>query len=933
VGITLSGCTVTGNGTGNGGDTWNEGGHGGNGGGIHCSTATIDGCTIAGNKTGWGGWAPGSSPGPLSRNNRSAVAGNGGAGAGLYCENATIDSTVIGNNETGYGGFSEWTSGLGGDGGGIYCTAWDLRLSGCTVDGNLTGDGGNGYEASGHGGKGAGICAPFSSPLDIIESTISGNTTGRGGNGDGVYGGSGVGSGGNGGGILCDTLTLTNSTLAGNRTGDGGDVELTLQAGNGGSGGAVHAASATMTGCAILDNRTGAGGDCEDSGSSAGHGGSGAGIWAGAAVLDGCMVCGNSTGPGGAVIYGGDSAGSGGSGAGLFTDSGAVTNCTFSNNTAGNGGSCQNAPGGGGHGGGGAGIRCVTGTIVNCLVVHNSSGDGGDCNQSGGDAGNGGSGAGIEGTFETLSSCTVCDNSAGAGGIAINAGSDGLDGTGGGSLSTDMTVNDSILWGNQPDQIDGSNLSVHYSDVQDGWGESWFDPTTCLDNDPLFDTTFPGGAYFLSHVETGHAANSPCIDLGDPNSPMVTGTTRIDGEQDKDRLDMGYHYPPVKILNVPETYATIQGAIDAAADRDVVLVSPGTYFENIDFTGKAISVRSSRGAALTRIDGQRADSVVRFATKETSLSALVGFTITNGDGTAAQPGGGGITCDGASPVIAQNVIELNHAGGGGGIFCSNGAAPIIVCNFIRANTCELDGGGGVYCAGSSPIITNNTIVDNDSLGHGGGIRCNDSRPAVTNCIVRRNLPEQIDGPDAVAAYCNVEGGRPGPGNIDFDPKFVDASAGDIHILFGSPCLNRGLNTAPHLPNVDFEGDPRVADGTVDMGADEFHLHLYFAGDLAPGAEVDLRVVGLPGLEPVLAIVGTELHDPPLSTPYGDLFLKAPFSAHWNMGKIDGNGLLIHPFVVPLEVTPGKEYHFQSLAGELNEPSTALTNLMTLGIFD
>ena len=44
-------------------------------------------------------------------------------------------------------------------------------------------------------------------------------------------------------------------------------------------------------------------------------------------------------------------------------------------------------------------------------------------------------------------------------------------------------------------------------------------------------------------------------------------------------------------IYVPGQYATIQEGIDAAMTGDTVLVSPGTFRENISFLGKAITVR------------------------------------------------------------------------------------------------------------------------------------------------------------------------------------------------------------------------------------------------------------------------------------------------------------------------------------------------------
>jgi pectin methylesterase-like acyl-CoA thioesterase len=45
-------------------------------------------------------------------------------------------------------------------------------------------------------------------------------------------------------------------------------------------------------------------------------------------------------------------------------------------------------------------------------------------------------------------------------------------------------------------------------------------------------------------------------------------------------------------LRVPQDYATIQAAIDAAQNDDVIVVSPGTYSESPVITGKRIILAS-----------------------------------------------------------------------------------------------------------------------------------------------------------------------------------------------------------------------------------------------------------------------------------------------------------------------------------------------------
>jgi len=180
-------------------------------------------------------------------------------------------------------------------------------------------------------------------------------------------------------------------------------------------------------------------------------------------------------------------------------------------------------------------------------------------------------------------------------------------------------------------------------------------------------------------------------------------------------------------INVPADQPTIQDAINVANTGDTVLVAPGTYAENINFLGKAITVKSSGGAKVTIIDGGKLGPVVTFATSETSKSVLNGFTLQNGNSTFnSQYDGGGVYISGASPTVSNNVIQNNGACNGGGGIAVEFSSARILNNLIKNNSqsgCSGGiGGGGIAVGGAgSAYIFGNRIMNNSWGGNGGGI--------------------------------------------------------------------------------------------------------------------------------------------------------------------------------------------------------------------
>ena len=197
---------------------------------------------------------------------------------------------------------------------------------------------------------------------------------------------------------------------------------------------------------------------------------------------------------------------------------------------------------------------------------------------------------------------------------------------------------------------------------------------------------------------------------------------------------------------VPTDQPTIQAAIDAAGTGDIVLVAPGTYFENIDFKGKAITVTSEQGPEVTVIDGNHLGAVVTFASGEGPASVLSGFTIQHGRNSLDE--GGGINVQNSSPVISGNVITGNRGCGGGGIKIIFGS-PTVIKNLITGNDasgCSGGRGGGVSVQGNSAAEIRRNVISNNKAGDAGGIFLNDAgTPTIKNNVISGNSVFGIPG--------------------------------------------------------------------------------------------------------------------------------------------------------------------------------------------
>ena len=187
---------------------------------------------------------------------------------------------------------------------------------------------------------------------------------------------------------------------------------------------------------------------------------------------------------------------------------------------------------------------------------------------------------------------------------------------------------------------------------------------------------------------------------------------------------------------------SIQAAINGANADDEIIVAPGTYFESIDFIGKAVALRSSGGALATIIDGTGTNgSVVQCVNNEGPDTVLEGFTITGGNAN----NGGGMYNLGTSPTIIDSIFTGNTAADRGGGMYNRAGAPTISGSVFTQNSSGAMGGGMFNIDGALSVISDSLFTQNTS-GKGGGMRNYvNAHVTVTNSVFSYNIANEEGG--------------------------------------------------------------------------------------------------------------------------------------------------------------------------------------------
>lgn len=213
------------------------------------------------------------------------------------------------------------------------------------------------------------------------------------------------------------------------------------------------------------------------------------------------------------------------------------------------------------------------------------------------------------------------------------------------------------------------------------------------------------------------------------------------------------------------------------------------------------------------------------------------FVDSDFDANHSDNAGGALYINASTLTIAACSFtgNFNTSGGSGGAIYASDSATTIANSIFVANTAQ-DGGAIADDSESSPAsIINCTFASNSASDVGGALYVSgNSSPSIINSIFWLDTATNGDEINADAfssvsvSFSDVDGGSPGANNFNSDPLFVRNPGtnnandyGDLELQNGSPAEGTGDPSADSNFPTDIDGNPRVTDGEVNMGAYEF----------------------------------------------------------------------------------------------------------------
>jgi hypothetical protein len=197
-------------------------------------------------------------------------------------------------------------------------------------------------------------------------------------------------------------------------------------------------------------------------------------------------------------------------------------------------------------------------------------------------------------------------------------------------------------------------------------------------------------------------------------------------------------------------YPTIQSAMDAASYGDTVLVMPGTYYDctHLDSHARLCCVLMKSGVCLRGQTGQPADVTIDAQQLGRAISSRFGdpstiirdITLTGAwiDGFDLGRWGGGLHCEGSSPLVENCIFTGNGGYSGTAMACWASSPTIRNCRFID-NDAQGDGAGLIALQGSGPVIEDCLFTGNEAQMDGGALYFSNSSGVVSGCLFAENV--------------------------------------------------------------------------------------------------------------------------------------------------------------------------------------------------